>query len=205
VALVLDRAGLVHLTVSSAISIALVVVGAGLVVGTLFGRGRWLALPAALLAVLAVEFGTFEAMGLHPTGPVGYQFAATRTVADVQPAYGGGSGTVELDLADVGLGGAARSVSLDTTVGEVNVWVPVNAALVVDAETALGWIDLPSSQVPFGIDRRATVTEKGTRGEVRLRLRTGAGAIRVMRGHPIWLVPPGATPAPPPVPRPGGA
>jgi phage shock protein PspC (stress-responsive transcriptional regulator) len=203
VVLVLDRARLVHLTVSSAISVALVVVGIGLMVGTVFGRARWLALPAVVLTVLAVEFGTFEAMGLHPTGPVGYRYAAARTVADVQPAYGGGSGTVELDLADVGLGTAARSVSLDTTVGEVNVWVPVNAALVVDAETAAGWIDLPSSQVPFGIDRRAIVTETGTRGELRLRLRTGAGPIRVIRGHPIWPLPPGVTPAPLPPPPPG--
>jgi hypothetical protein len=163
-----------------------------------------------VLAVLAVEFGTFEAMGLHPTGPVGYQVAVPRTVADVQPAYGGGSGTIELDLADLGLGTATRSVSLDTTVGEVNVWVPENAALVVDAETALGWIDLPSrAVVPFGIDRRATVAEKGTQGELRLRLRTGAGPIHVIRGHPIWLLPPGATPTPlppaPPIPHSGGA
>ena len=184
VALGLDRAGVLHFTPERLVSLGLVVLGGGLVVGTVVGRARWLALPALALVPVAVALGTFHAMGLDPFTSVGPRLYSPPAAAEVRPAYRNGSGDVAVDLSGVQLAGATRTAAVETAVGDVDVWVPAGAALTVDAETALGVIDVPGTSTPFGLERRGSYDLPGTAGggRLRLRLRTGLGTIRVHRG-----------------------
>lgn len=193
-ALVLDRIGSLRVMPGRAISLLLVVLGGGLLVGTLFGRARWLALPVALLIPPALAFGTLDRMGLDAFRAGDQTTIVARSAADIHPVYRYGTGYAQLDLGDADLGGGTKTVSVESGVGGINVVVPEGAAVAIDAETGIGPINLLDRTYPAGPGAHASFDVPGRvgAGRLRLHLRTGIGIISVERP----FVNPPATPAP---------
>jgi phage shock protein PspC (stress-responsive transcriptional regulator) len=197
-ALTLGRLGLVHLSPARMVSLALAVVGAGLVAGTVVGRARWLALPALVLAVAALPLGTAEAMGLDPLSSVVSRGYVPERPEQVAPSYRTGTGSLWIDLTGAGLAGTDRTLTATAAIGDIDVVVPPDMTLAIDAETGLGDLDLPQRAGDLGTGRRAALMVPGApgRGSLRLRLRAGVGSI-----HVLQLARPGA-PQPTPQPEP---
>jgi phage shock protein PspC (stress-responsive transcriptional regulator) len=214
IALLLDRAHVWTLTSGRAASLALLVLGAGLVAGTVVGRARWLALPALLLVPLTVGLVTLDRMGLDAFAPVGVWRVTPDTAAQIPPVTRRGLSDARLDLSAVDLAGATKSATVETAVGSVQVWVAPDVTVTVDADVAAGSIDLGTATgccsrtsivgQSFGVDRHLVATLPGTAaaGTLHLRLRTGMGQVEVMRGRPDVIPPELVPPTPPAVPSP---
>ncbi|HLZ36929.1 MAG TPA: hypothetical protein VKP64_04055 [Mycobacteriales bacterium] len=107
-----DRAGVVAVGATTLLATALVVVGAGLVVGAWRGRARWLiavgvALAIALLAALTTP-------RVPVAGGVGDRAFTPAALADVRPAYRLGMGNSTVDLSRVAFAGARRDVAVSS-------------------------------------------------------------------------------------------
>jgi phage shock protein PspC (stress-responsive transcriptional regulator) len=206
-ALLLDRAHVLRLTSGGAASLALLVLGGGLVVGTVVGRGRLLALPALLLLPATVALVTIDRMGLDVFAPWGSPRTVAQSPDEIPPAVRRGAGAAMLDASEVALAGSTRSVAVESAVGNVEVWVPQDATVIVDADVAVGRIDLGAAGMEPGVDRHMAATLPGksaAAGTLHLRLRTGFGTVQVRRGPPDFIVPP-AMPSPSASPSTGPA
>ncbi|UYM03873.1 PspC domain-containing protein [Solicola gregarius] len=113
---------------------ALLVVGAGMLVGTFYGNGRPLAnlgIPLALLMLLTTVL---------PTYTVGDERHDPALASDIDDSYEQGIGNFVLDLTEISdlesLDG--RTVKLDQGVGSMEIVVPDGLNLDVDAQTDAG-------------------------------------------------------------------
>jgi phage shock protein PspC (stress-responsive transcriptional regulator) len=156
---------------------ATIVLGAGLLVGTLAGRARWLMLPALATAAAAVMAAglSFAGVGLTHRGDAGsYYFGPDGTVAS---EYHTGIGDVELWLVDYP---RDVSTSVEVGAGDLTVIVPDGAQVQVDARVGIGTIDALGSS-SSGYRRTLTLDTKQGGKLFKLRLRVGAGSITVER------------------------
>lgn len=162
-----------------AFGLATIVLGAGLLVGSVAGRARWLVVPAlgtAAAAVVAAAL-SFAGVGLdHRSGDRNEFIQAGETVA---PLYRTGIGSFELDFSnDAG----DASTEIDVGVGDLTVVVPDDARVQIDARIGLGDIDaFGSTRSGY---RRVLSLDNNTDGErmIKLKLRVGVGSIDVRRG-----------------------
>ena len=171
---------------------ATVILGAGLLIGTVVGRARWLILPAiatASAAVVASAIG-FTGVGLDArTGSRTEFIGAGSTVAQ---KYRTSFGSFELILADYP---SDVTTEIDVAVGDLTVVVPDNARVQIDARVGIGAIDaLGSSRSGY----RRTLTLNPANGNpangdgrlINLKLRAGVGHIEVRRSTVFDEVPP---------------
>jgi phage shock protein PspC (stress-responsive transcriptional regulator) len=181
-ALALSRAGAVQFAAGRGASLVLVVLGAGLVAGAFLSRPRWMVLPALALVPVALGLGTLDRMGLDLFAPSG-SWVVANTVKDVPDAVHHGTGDVGIDLSRLDLAaGDTRSVTVDTALGNVTVWVPTGSTVRLDAQAGWGKVEAPGASTPWGIGATADTLLPGDTGTVILHLRTGVGSIEVLRG-----------------------
>ncbi len=160
------------------IAIALGVVGAAIAVGTVFGNGRPLILPALLLgAALAVS-------SVLPSWSVGDVRPHPTSAADVADTYELGVGRQEIDLTGVtdldALDG--RSVRVETGVGETVVTVPEGLDVTVDADVGVGELVVFDERVEHGPDSDLHYADADTSApDFELVLRNEIGRIEVER------------------------
>lgn len=133
----LDR---LDLTAAAGLALAVIVVGAGLVVASMTGGAPVLfavggLLTAALLVTASVE-------GLVDDG-VGDRSYVAASVSELRPAYAFGIGELTVDLAQLDLAGATRTVRVDLGIGRATVIVPDDVDLEVHADVDAGSIVLP--------------------------------------------------------------
>jgi phage shock protein PspC (stress-responsive transcriptional regulator) len=134
-AAVLDQIGAIDLTVGGGFALVVLVLGAGLVAGAWYGRGRWLILPALLLAPLAL-IATVITIPLDQ-GFGDRTFAVTR--ADQLPAsYAVAGGTLHLDLTDLPPETDPAAVSAEIGAGTLQILVPADADVVVTGDVGVG-------------------------------------------------------------------
>jgi phage shock protein PspC (stress-responsive transcriptional regulator) len=171
---------------------ATIVCGAGLLVGTVVGRARWLAAPALLFAMTGFIAGEAAGIGLHPTEPTGTRYIS------------------------IGFGNDARSSFREHVVfGDVEVQLQdtPDHQVFVDARTALGDVRIYTAadvtievQTPHGDDVRVDGINRGTgpvivgpegRSAVIVTAAVGHGDIEVHRyQRPAALPTPTFLPAP---------
>jgi phage shock protein PspC (stress-responsive transcriptional regulator) len=173
-----DRAG-EPVEAAVIIAIALGVVGAAMVVGTVFGNGRPLILPALLLgAALAVTSAV-------PTWTIGERRTYPVSAAAVEDSYELGIGRQLVDLGGVTdvatLDG--RTVRVETGVGETVVVVPEGVDLTVDADVEAGEVVVFSSKEEHGPGTELHYADRDTAApDLELVLSTQLGRIEVRRG-----------------------
>jgi phage shock protein PspC (stress-responsive transcriptional regulator) len=177
----LDNAGVVNMTPASTLALMLTVIGAGLIVASLWGRAGWLIVIGILL--LPAVAATSLLNDTSVTGETGDRIERPLTLAEVRPDYRLGGGQLTLDLSHVRF---TRPVAVDARVGagELVVTVPSNVAVTIHARMGAGDIQALDEH-HSGIQVRADVVRGGSGSagsSLTLDLRVGVGSIRVQRG-----------------------
>jgi phage shock protein PspC (stress-responsive transcriptional regulator) len=171
----------IDVATSTALAGAVVIVGAGLAVASLDGGAPWLfpigvILTSALLVAAALEPLTDRGIGEER-----YTAAA---LGDVRSEYRLGIGDLTVDLSDVVLAGATRTVDVRVGIGNADVLVPPDATVVIRGEVGAGRLEAPDGTEVDGIDRELETTSPGVPGAGRLvlDLDVGIGEGVVTRG-----------------------
>ncbi|WP_219417466.1 PspC domain-containing protein [Pseudonocardia nigra] len=172
--------------------VPLAVLGAGLVVGAFLRAGRGL-IPIALVlsaltwAVVSAPLDRWQGNGF------GELRAAPTTVAEVRPSYERTAGDIRLDLRAVDLavppGGnsAALRPRISLGAGNVEVLVPPNADVTLDATAGVGSVAFGDREVSGPGSRIQVTDDLGADGvrsgrELVLLIEAGAGDVEVRRG-----------------------
>lgn len=182
----LDNLTALDVAIASYAAVALLIIGGGLLVGSVVGRARGLiplgivALAVMLIAGLALQLPNV------PAGGVGERSYAPGTVAELQPTYQLGAGELELDLTQLALE-PGDDVEIDATVGvgELTVLLPPEVGVDVDADLQFGAVDA-LGRTSEGPGAQATFTTPAAEGAptIDLDLVNGVGEIAVRRVYP---------------------
>ncbi len=173
----LDAAGILYPGFVHYTALALGIVGAGLLLGTIFGRARWLIaigllLVPVLLVASVIPSWTFSG----ETGDVYYNPASPQ---ELQSDYELTAGSLHLDLTafngETGLG--PREIAVRVAAGEITIDVAKGVAVSVEASVGVGVVDL------FGNDRAglgvSTSADTGSPPVLIITAEAGAGSIVV--------------------------
>lgn len=176
----LDAAGILYPTFTHYVAVALGVVGGGLVVGTLFGRARWLiAIGVLLVPVLFVASVIPRWDFSGEAGDVRYTVSSA---AQVAPEYSLAAGTLRLDLSDfTPEPGVVTEIEVGVGAGEVRIDVPEDVGVAVDASVGIGAVDILGDQrAGIGVDMTVAPPSGGV--ELVLVVEAGFGSIVVREG-----------------------
>jgi phage shock protein PspC (stress-responsive transcriptional regulator) len=127
--------GTVHLSLGQMLALPLVVLGVGLLVGTVFGRARWtvlLGLPLIPLVFIA---------SLIPTPITGHyedRYLTPRNVGQVQSTYQQSGGTLSLDFTRLRRGEHPGPILATLGVGSIEVFLPKGMAVDIRGSVGLG-------------------------------------------------------------------
>lgn len=133
-------------------AIALAILGAGILIGAVAGRARWLLwLAVPLLLATSVVAAVPDDLDLRFDGGVGDRTWRPLTVEQAGGMFSLAAGTAVLDLTRLELPAGTTSVPIDVEVGlgELVVLVPDDARVLVDASVDLGNLNvegLPNQQ-----------------------------------------------------------
>jgi phage shock protein PspC (stress-responsive transcriptional regulator) len=185
-ALALDNLGVVDLSLGQVLAVFLTVLGAGMLVGTWWGRA-WGLIPVGLLAVPVVAL-TALAGSVPVKGGVAERLFQPTTPAEVRSGYRLAGGELVLDLSKVRFGPGAPPIQASVAGGRLLVVVPDEVAANVRGRVGVGSLDL-LGHVDTGAQVDSSVTEPPTRPPargttaptVRLDLQAGYGVIEVRR------------------------
>lgn len=186
-AALMDRMGLVELTLFNAAALSLLVAGLGLLVGTWFGRARRL-IPIGLLAgVVMLGAAAAPTIDLPRAleGGLGERRYTPVVVEDVQPEYQLLAGQMVLDLTDLEAGTDAVAIDASVVLGELQVLVGPDVT--VEAVGTLSAGDYTVlGETNSGSDLQFDIVDRGVEGagRIRLDLETSLGEITVTREDP---------------------
>lgn len=178
----IDLSG-VHVNAGAYPALALTIIGAGLLIGTWFGRSRGL-IVMGLLAALLTAGAT--AGDQWQDGPHGVNIRTTPTSLNAMPESGRfSSGTVRYDLSALDFTGVSRTLDVSLGAGQITVIVPPDVDVRVTGSVGVGQLDLFGRHTG-GLGNDETVTDLGADGvgggSLDLHLQTGVGHVEVDRG-----------------------
>jgi phage shock protein PspC (stress-responsive transcriptional regulator) len=142
---VLRSGDVIHLTLAQSMAIPLTILGAGLLVGTVYGRARWttlLGIPLVPLVIVA------SAITVPLTGRYG-DVHVGRNAARVLSAYARSGGTISLDLSHADPSELPAAIDIRMGFGSVDITLP-RRGVRVDATVNIG--DVHMGQNIGGID-----------------------------------------------------
>ena len=170
--LLVDRAGWADVSLVAFLAVALVVVGAALVVSAWWGRalaliplGVVLTLALALASVVDVPLG--DGMGERRFRP--------ERPAQLRPVYRLAMGELVVDLRDALATAGRAEVEATVGLGRLVVLVPPDAGVVADGRVGVGQLVLFGRTEDGPTLRERTVRPPAREGAARLRLRVSAG------------------------------
>lgn len=178
---VLAEAGAINIGWSAGLALAVMAVGAGMVVGGLFGRARML-IPLGL--VLAVPLIVASAIGVPLRGETGDLSWTPVSAAAVSSPYELAAGHGTLDLSSVDPNGGTVHVTAYVGAGQLIVTVPDNVAVIVTAHVGMGRMQFIDGSTHSGLDVTKTysvVASGPSQGTIVLDLKAGAGDVEVQR------------------------
>ncbi len=178
-----QRADLVDAALVVVPSVALAVLGLGLVVGAFVGRARWLIMAGGLLVPVVVLAALGDDIdGLSWAGGAGDREVVIDEPDQVAEEYALGAGEYAFDLTELDTGG--RTVRIDTAVGagQITVLVPDDITVTVDASALVGQVELFDTTTEGIAPTREIVDEvESSEGSIELELGVLAGQITVER------------------------
>lgn len=171
------------LSPSRIVAAALVVVGAGLVVGTWYGRARWLAVVGLLLCLALAATAAADATTGPLRGGIGERSWAPSPGTTTQ-AFRLGVGEATLDLTDLPEDGPHVTIDAHIGVGHLIVLVDDDVAVRMAAEIQVGELREFGETLGEGTDRVERTRSYGPAGDPRVELdaSVGAGQVEVRRG-----------------------
>lgn len=173
----LDNAGALFPDGRHYLALAVAIVGAGLLVGSIWGRSRLLIVAGLLLAFM---------MGIAAVGNAFDAFTdevrtfTPATVEEVSRNYTMDSGTLIIDLTDVDWEGEAIDINAELGAGQIEIELPADVGVVINARAGVGQVDvLGRSSEGLGVGRSMMVAGVEGAGDITLTVRVGAGQITV--------------------------
>jgi phage shock protein PspC (stress-responsive transcriptional regulator) len=183
--LALDNLDVLDLTIGQHLAVFLTVLGAGLLVGTWWGRA-WGLIPVGLVAVPLVAI-TALAGSVPVEGGLAERLFQPTTVAEVRDGYRLAGGELVLDLSKVDFEPGAPPIEASVAGGRILVVVPDEVAAEIRGRVGVGTLDLLGHE-DAGAQVDSTVTEpavkkpaRGAAPAVELDLMAGYGVIEVRR------------------------
>ncbi len=174
-------AGWWNLSWAAVAASALAVVGVGLLIGSLRGRGMGLIGPGIFLSVLTVGLAI---TGVSGTAGYGHQVIAPTTPSAVESEYHFNGGQYELDLSKLNTN-AGETVSTELVVGagQASVVVPEGTKVNVTCSSNAGDIDC-LGQNQSGLHKEISTSQPGSsdNGTIDLTVHVGAGQVEVTTG-----------------------
>jgi len=125
------------------LAVALVIIGAGLIVGTWFGRARSL-ITVGLIVAFALFIASLRVPLGGGIGEVEYQ---PRTIAAAERPHRLGIGKMLLDLRQLDPGGRAVGVTASLGIGQTVVCLPTNVAAEADADVGIGSVTVAANNL----------------------------------------------------------
>ncbi|MEX2324302.1 MAG: PspC domain-containing protein [Nitriliruptoraceae bacterium] len=185
--------GALAVGVTQLLAAALLVIGIGLIIGSVIGRARWLILVGSILlpfvliaaflrpiatAIPSLEFTEdFNVQITDGGGDV--REAPSGGIDQLEDTYRFGGGRYVLDLRDVTVDEAART-SVEMGAGELIVYLPDDVTAHVTARVGVGEVRLAgTSSGGLGVDRTATIVTGDGNNEFRLDINLGVGSIQI--------------------------
>jgi hypothetical protein len=163
-------------------AVALLVLAAGLLVGTFVGRARWLILPAVLVTPLLLA-----ASIVHVPLAGGFGDRYLRPAAGEAPrTVRAAAGKVSLDLSRLRGSDAVVPITASTAFGSIDVTLPYDAHAIVHASSGLGRLRVggPSKSLFDATVVRRLDPKYGDGAMIELDLAVGIGDVQVARE---WL------------------
>jgi phage shock protein PspC (stress-responsive transcriptional regulator) len=170
---VLRNTGAVHLTLAQTIALPLTILGAGLLIGVLFGRARWTVLIGLPLVPIVVAASAFT---LPIDGTYGDLFVNRGDA--IRSSYTRSGGRIALDLSRVPAASLPPTIDVSMAVGTVEVALPPDGVR-MDATVNIG--DIQTRRNPAGIDVANSFGDPNAATVVRVHVDVGE-----VRG---WIVP----------------
>jgi predicted membrane protein len=180
-AAVLDSATSVSFTLAGVLAVGLIIVGVAMIASTWFGRAHGL-IPIGIILLLAAIPAT--AIDVPISGGVGEHQYKPTTRAEIQSHYKLGIGHLALWLQYAPLANHDTTISGQLGIGELEVEVPSNVRVDVNAHAGAGHTELfgrGDGGWPHDDHAVAGVNQSGV---LHLDLRVGAGAVIVRRRAP---------------------
>ena len=164
-------ATLFGLSLTTGLALALLLTGGALIVGAWRGRARWLIPVGLVLSVALAGASLIDVPIRGGAGEVGFR---PLTVAEIRTPYRLGAGELVVDLSDIDFGGETVTIVASVAAGHLDIIVPADVALDVDAHIGAGNLILLGRESD-GLDIGREVTDGGREGAGRLILRVDAG------------------------------
>ena len=152
------------------------ILGAALVVGSIFGRARWLIAVGLIAAPLL--FGA-ALLNVPLEGGFGDPYFAPQSAAELEEEYRLIAGELELDLTDVDLeAGEIYEVDASVVFGSLQIRVPNGVGVQVEAEVDAGEIRFDGNPVAQGVNHQRAIVYDGD-GTIMLDAHVGFGEVVV--------------------------
>ena len=174
----------------------LAIIGLGLVASAFLGRARGL----IFLGIAVLPFAwAIAAVDLDWHDGIGEQTDRPTSLADLDDTYTFGVGEYIVDFSTVELDGVDRTVEVGLTVGELEIWVPDDMNVVVDADGRIGELEVRtvivddfglvgSSRFDDGIDIELDHAYEGdTAGTLTIDADIGIGSLSIQQCTPERL------------------
>ncbi|WP_370324802.1 PspC domain-containing protein [Euzebya sp.] len=195
--LLLDRVGVAELTPLAGAAITLVVIGATLMVGTVFGRARGLIGWGVVLVVLLIPLNVLTTTGTDLGSGVGERSHRPATVDQIAERYDLTAGEQTIDLTELALDGELAEVEASIIAGKLTVVVPDDVPVTVVGAVQAGEYTV-FDQENNGTDLTIDAEQGGDpdRGEIHLDVDVVLGQIVVESAPPADAEAPDAPEAP---------
>jgi phage shock protein PspC (stress-responsive transcriptional regulator) len=182
-AAILDNAGIIEITALQYGGLVLATIGAGLLVGTFFGRSRILILAGLLLLPLLLATGLLGSWIDAPLqSGAGDRAYSPASADELQNNYELTAGTLNLDLTQMRWGPEPVQMDATVTFGEVNVLVPEGVDVDVRGRATVGAVSLfDDERTGFGVTYHRAADRAAGEPLLILDLKTVAGQVEVAR------------------------
>ncbi len=178
-AALLNNIGLTSLTGGQLGALALIVLGAGLVVGAWWGRARWLTFVGLLLLPFVALFNLVD---VPLRGEVGSNFSTPRSQEDIDANYEVLAGDLTVDLGQYRFYEEPADLDLDLAFGEVTVYVPRGVYVEMTGSMEAGQIDfLGTSRGGRSLDINDADGDPASDARLTIALDAGVGHVEVIR------------------------
>jgi hypothetical protein len=170
----------VDISLRAVLSIALIAVGLGLLVGARTGAHGGLIFLGVILTAILVLISSFD---IHIEGGVGERVERPATVQDLETEYRLGVGQLTLDLTDLEFPSRTTRIEATVGIGRLVVRLPSRLAVRVTGTAGAGQVTLFGKEANgFDVDQAASRGQFATETGARLDLDVGVGIGQVEVG-----------------------
>jgi len=190
---ILDVAGVLFPDLAHYVAVAVGVVGAGLLIGTLFGRARWLIVIGLVLTPLLFLASIGPTWSIN--GEAGERYIRVDSIQDLELVgyeYELGAGVLELDLRSfeppVDTEGLYPiPVGAKIGAGEIRIWLPEWASATVHGRVGIGSVDILGHQsAGLGVSRTEETLSSDGEWIFAVEADAGVGSIVVNDSTILW-------------------